>query len=229
MAALAELRDGSTGEVAAAARLVTVLLARSDHADATVAGDPADLLGASPGVIERVRRRIEVRFLLDLAPGVVGRSALSPTSLLLLRSEMVGEREGPDAALDVLSSSGDDSTTVALRVVALLAGARDHGAIVRATDGLTNVDDGTALLLVARGAAAGALGRHDDAAQAFAEALRLPRRSAAIRQRALLVRASVNDGRGHRGRALADLRRARETGDPVDGLDRAVRSLQQRR
>ena len=241
VAALDELGRDGDGDTAAAARLVAVLLRRSDHADTSDSGgtgsvddlgsaaDPDHLADPSPAVLDLVARRVGARFLLDLAPGVVGRSPTTSTSLLLLRAELIDERSGAGSALHVLEASDDRTTTVALRRVTLLASLGRHREVVEATEGLTNVDDGTTLLLVARGAAAAHLGRHDDAAWAFGEALRLPRRSAAIRRRALLARALAHDGRGHRGRALADLRRARDVGDPVDGLDRAIRSLQQRR
>jgi tetratricopeptide (TPR) repeat protein len=97
--------------------------------------------------------------------------------------------------------------------------------VVEVTDGLENLDDVTALLLVYRGAALRELGFYESARFAFKEALRFRSRSSEVRFRGLVERALTFHAEGKLGMARKDLDRVRAEDASYPGLAEALTLL----
>lgn len=97
--------------------------------------------------------------------------------------------------------------------------------VVELTDGLTNVDDVSALLIVYRGVAFRELGHPDSAKLAFKEALKSRSRSREVRFRALVERALTYHAEGKLAMARKDLDRIRAEDSSYPGLADALTVL----
>jgi tetratricopeptide (TPR) repeat protein len=89
--------------------------------------------------------------------------------------------------------------------------------VAQDTEGVTNQDDTTALLVVLRGAAMRRLGYETAALEQFKEALRYPSRAAAVRHRARYERARLHLDANRPKQARADLERI--LADDIDFMD----------
>ena len=226
---LAAGEGGGTSEgapLADVARLVAALLATGPRAGGADRPAPPTLDVPGDEVLGFVRRHLEVRCLLAVAPGVLARCGLRPEVVRILRAEAAGAAGDPAGAVAELEAA-EPWAHVTLPLARARRALGEHAAIVASTEGVTTIDDTTALLSIERGAALAALGRDADAAAAFREALRLPRTGDAVLRRAALERAAANHRRGHHGRALSELTRLRREHPDLDGLATVVRSLQQ--
>ena len=97
--------------------------------------------------------------------------------------------------------------------------------VIALTEGVTNADDGTALLCVYRGTAFAHKGLHDAAREAFKEALRARSRNAIIRHKALWGRAQVNLADGKRAMARRDLEKILAEDSDFPGLQEALAQI----
>ena len=77
--------------------------------------------------------------------------------------------------------------------------------VLRDTEGVTNGDDATAMLLVMRGAAMQRLGHETAALEVFKEALKYPSRSKSVRHRVRYERAKLHRAAGRTRQAREDL------------------------
>ena len=84
---------------------------------------------------------------------------------------------------------------------------KDPEAVLAATDGVTNEDDLTAILLVARGAAFRELGRYDAAREVLGQVTRFRSRAPDIRHDAFAERALTHLAQGRRSQARKDAER----------------------
>lgn len=97
--------------------------------------------------------------------------------------------------------------------------------LIDLTDGLSNGDDVTALLIVYRGMAFRELAQYESARLSFKEALRFRSRSTEVRFRALVERALTYHAEGKLGSARRDLDRIRAEDASYPGLKSAVTAL----
>jgi len=93
------------------------------------------------------------------------------------------------------------------------------------TEGVSNQDDGTALLCVFRGIAFREQGFHEAAREALKEALRSKKRDPVVRHRALLERAKSYLSEGKRALARKDLERILAEDSDYDGLRELLDTL----
>lgn len=101
----------------------------------------------------------------------------------------------------------DPSLIAAVSLAALYTDAGRHHDVIDITNGLTNVDDPTALLLTFRGVAFRETGSYTAAAESFKEALKSTKRDAGIRHLALIERARTYLAEGKKAMARRDLER----------------------
>ncbi|WP_202948538.1 DUF4236 domain-containing protein [Nitrolancea hollandica] len=162
--------------------------------------------GQDPGAHPFVAKYLHVQLTLAVAPGVeaelpLGRDAvgLSLAELRQAEGDLVG-------AIDVVEHL-EPTSYAAVSLAELYAAVGKHQAVVDLTDGITNEDDLTALLLVYRGIALHELRLFDAALEAFKEALRSRSRDGAIRMLAWYERASLYASQGKQALVRRDLER----------------------
>ncbi len=119
----------------------------------------------------------------------------------------------------------EPTAAAALSLAELYFDSERYDDVVELTDGLSNVDDVSALLMVYRGAAFRELGHHEAARLALKEALKARSRSAEIRFRALVERALTYHAEGKLSMAKKDLERIRAEESSYPGLADAIRTL----
>jgi hypothetical protein len=119
----------------------------------------------------------------------------------------------------------DPGTPAALSLAELYSEAGRHEDVRTLTDGVTNVDDATALLLVFRARAFARTGWYEAARECLRAATGSGSRTRAVRHRALLERAEVNLATNRRAAAREDLETilAEDPGHP--GLTEALSAL----
>jgi tetratricopeptide (TPR) repeat protein len=146
------------------------------------------------------------RALINIAVGVTTELPINRDAVGLALAE-IRQRDGDLAgAIDVVEQL-EPSAYAAVSLAELYSETGRLDDVIELTNGLTNEDDATALLLVFRGAALREQGFNDAAHEAFKEALRSRSRSAAIRHFALSERAANYLAQGKNGMARKDLER----------------------
>lgn len=142
----------------------------------------------------------------QIADGVSATLPIGRDAIGLALAELEQAAGNIDAAIDAVEQL-DPSAVAAVSLSELYLEAGRHDDVVDVTNGLSNTDDPTALLLAYRGAALRELGHHTAAREAFKEALKSRSRDAAIRHFALVERAKTNFADGKQAAARKDLER----------------------
>lgn len=141
-----------------------------------------------------------------IAPGVTADLPFNRQAIGLLLAELHQDAGDLDAAIGVVE--GLEPTTLAAVSLAELYGSLGrYDEVVDLTDGISNEDDPTALLLVMRGHAFRQLGHMTAARETLREALRSSKRDEMILQRALAERGWAYLGEGKRAQAKKDAER----------------------
>lgn len=117
------------------------------------------------------------------------------------------------------------TTVAALSLADLYLEAGRPRDVLEVTEGITNTDDVTALLLTLRGAALTEIGYNDAAKESLTEALRSKSRSPQVRHRALIVRAGVHQAAGRKAMARKDLERVLAEDHDYPGVTELIASL----
>jgi tetratricopeptide (TPR) repeat protein len=203
----------------AVASLVTCL----DALTAITTGDSAlalPLLWRAWGSGEQVEREPFVRTYLGsstvtfgVAAGVTATLPLSRDAVGLALVGLERAEDDPDEAIRVAETL-DPSAVAAVTLAELYLESSRWRDVVTLTDGVTNVDDPTALLLTWRGAALRELGLVTPAHDALKEALKVRSRDAIVQQRAMVERAKCYIDEGNAAAARRDLIRLM-TKDPA--------------
>jgi tetratricopeptide (TPR) repeat protein len=128
------------------------------------------------------------------------------------------------AAIEVVEHL-EPTTYAAVSLAELYSQAGRHADVVEVTEGVSNQDDGTALLCVFRGIAFREQGFHEAAREALKEALRSKKRDPVVRHRALLERAKSYLSEGKRALARKDLERILAEDSDYDGLRELLDTL----
>lgn len=174
------------------------------------ASNAIDLLRAALGTGRPTENKIlrrhwsDLRIQVALAPSVPALLPLDWTALVLLLAELLAELGRTTEALDALDSAPPLPTTGLARA-ALFLSLGEHARVLDATSGVTNVDDVSALTLIARSVAARTLSDHATALDAVCASLIDGSRSPAVLAAGLEERAHLYGLTGDSGPARADL------------------------
>ncbi|MHA6784260.1 DUF4236 domain-containing protein [Pseudonocardia saturnea] len=159
----------------------------------------------------------------EIAHGATAYLGITTDVVLLAAAELHQAAGDLDTAIWTVEQA-EPTAPAALSLTELYGDAGRHADVVDLTNGTTNRDDATALLLVFRGRALAGLGYADAARGALEEALRVPRASS-VRHRALLERARVALGQGDRASAQRDLQQVLTDDPTYPGLPEALDNL----
>ncbi len=130
-----------------------------------------------------------------IAAGLMVHLPLQRNSLTLLLAELYQARELPDQALELLNAA-EQTTHMRLSRAEILFDIERFDDVIAVSEGITNDDDYTALLLAYRGRALGELGRDQEAVSVFARVLEYPNRAETVKAIALVGRGMINQARG---------------------------------
>lgn len=153
----------------------------------------------------------------SVAAGVTAALPLGREAATLTLAELRQAAGDPRAAISLVEDL-PPSTIAAVSLTELYLQTERYDEVLDLTNGLSNEDEASALLLVFRGAALHALGHHDAAVEALKEALRARSRPAAIRHLALVQRADAYLTLGRRAAARKDLERVLAEDASVPGV-----------
>ena len=143
---------------------------------------------------------------IPVAAGVTATVPLGRDALGLSLAELEQSAGNLDAAIAVVEQL-DPSSVAAVSLCELYSLAGRHDEVLDLTNGISNVDDPTALLLTFRGVACREMGHMTAAREAFREALRGRGRDTAIRHLAWMERARTYLAEGKTSMARKDLER----------------------
>lgn len=160
----------------------------------------------------------------EIVPGVTAVLRLHDDVVLLAVAELHQAAGDLEAAIWTVEQARP-TTHAALSLVELYTDAGRHQAVIDMTNGVTNEDDATALLLALRGRAFAQLGYNDAAREGFTAALRVRTRSAAVRHRTLLERAQVDLAQNRRASARKSIEKVLAEDPSYPGLAEALASI----
>ena len=180
--------------------------------------------GKDPATDPFISKYVSARFTLDVAKGAAVELGLDRSAIGLALAELHQDAGDVDAAVSVVEQL-DPTTFAALSLAELYGELGRHTDVVGLTDGLSNEDDATALLLVFRGVALREQGYLEAAREAFKEALKSKKRVAVVRHRALLERARTYEVEGKRSMARKDLERIMAEDSTYEGLSAALSAI----
>lgn len=210
---VARLSDlaGSGGDVHATANILLGLRLADQQPDlAAHALRVVIATGKDPADQKFLRRYLPTLAVpVGIAPGVRAVLPIDAESIVLLLAELLTSQARPVDAVSLLESQPPTPmSTLALAAAELTIGHNDS--VVSLTEGVPNVDDLSALCLVARGVALRTVGRLQDAITAFDRALEDPNRAPGMVAAALSERAEVLRMTGDPLAAQADEERIQE-------------------
>jgi tetratricopeptide (TPR) repeat protein len=162
--------------------------------------------GEDPASHPFVRMYLYTELPVEITTGVTADLAISRDAVGLLLAEAYQRTHALAEAIDVVEQL-NPTTYAAVSLADLYTEAKRFDDVVRLTDGMTNQDDASTVLLVFRGVALREQGMHEAANAAFKEALRYRSRSAEIRHLALFERAANYATQGKAVQARKDLER----------------------
>ncbi len=160
-----------------------------------------------------------------IANGVTAALPLDWDGLGLILAELHQEAGDLAAAIDVVERL-TPTTVAALSLAELYTQAGRTNDVIDLTNGLTNQDDVTALLVAYRGAALARHHMYTAGREAFKEALKSSKRDPAIRHYALMERAYLNHADGKRAQARKDLERILAENSAYPGLREMLSAVQ---
>lgn len=161
----------------------------------------------------------------EISDGVTVALPMDRTAVALAVAELHQEAGDLDAAIATVERVDPPTVFAALSLAELYVEAGRFRDAVEITDGIGNADDASALLCVFRGIALREQGFHDAAREAFKEALRFRSRSAEVRHRALIERASSYLAQGRNAMARKDLEKVLAEDSDAPGLAQALAQL----
>ena len=160
----------------------------------------------------------------EIAFGITAHLRLSDDVLRLAAAEL-HQAAGDLAAAIWTVEYANPTAPAALSLTELYSDANRHQEVIDTTNGITNEDDATTLLLALRGRAFAHQGFHEAARESFKEALRIRTRSAEVRHRALLERAQVNLAQNRKAAARKDIEKVLAEDPHYPGLNAALAEL----
>jgi tetratricopeptide (TPR) repeat protein len=143
-------------------------------------------------------------FEVGIAEGVEAQLNLNRDAVGLLFAETLQSQGDLNKAIEVVEDLYPTQTT-ALSLADLYIAAKKWDSVIEVTNGMTNVDDATCLLLIYRGIAFRETGYRDAAKEAFKESLKSKKRSMTIRHRGHAERALTYMADGKQALALKEV------------------------
>lgn len=162
--------------------------------------------GEEPATNPFVQKYVRLGFHMDIVAGVSVYFRLGRTSNGLILANVRRELGNIAGAIEVVEQL-DPSTYVKISLAGLYCQGGRHQDTVRLTDGITNTDDRSALLLVFRGESLRELGHYEASRSALREALKSKKRDATVRHRGLFARALTYEAEGKKSLARKDYER----------------------
>jgi tetratricopeptide (TPR) repeat protein len=205
--------------------LAGLMVLPTDPATAETLLDDAFEMGADPGLDQFALKYLQTRLEISLAPGVSGTLPIDRDAVGLALAELKQERGENDAAIDVVERL-EPSTYAAVSLADLYATVGRFDDVIELTEGITNADDASALLLTYRGMALRHKGYHDAAHEALKQALASRKRDPAIRHLALLERSDNYLAQNKRAMARKDLERILAEDSTVEGVTERLAALE---
>jgi tetratricopeptide (TPR) repeat protein len=180
--------------------------------------------GSDPARDAFVMKYLATRMELPIAAGVTAELPVNRDAVGLALAELRQEDGDVPGAIDVVEQLEPSAfAAVLLAELYLLADRPDD--VIELTEGVTNEDDATAILLVFRGAAFRRQGFHDAAHETLKEALRSRSRAAPIRHLALSERAANYLAQGKKAMARKDLERILAEDSSYEGVRERLAAL----
>jgi len=142
--------------------------------------------------------------MINIATGVHVTLPISHDAVGLALAEIEQLLGNTQAAIRVVEGV-EPSVIAAVSLADLYLAAGEYDEIIKISNGVTNVDDPTALLVTLRGIAFREQGLNTSALVSFREALKSIKRDPAIRHRALVERALTHRNEGRKAQARKDL------------------------
>lgn len=161
----------------------------------------------------------------EIVPGVTAELRLQDDVVRLAAAELHQRAGDLDAAIWTVEQALP-TAHAALSLIDLYSCAERHQEVIDLTNGITNSDDATALLLALRGRAFAHQGFYDAARESFSQALRVRSRSTAVRHRALVERVQVDFAQNRKAAARKGLEKILAEDPTYPGLTDALSSLQ---
>ena len=161
---------------------------------------------------------------LGIADGVSAVLPISRDAIGLALAELHQEAGDLDQAVTVVEAL-DPSVIAAVSLAELYTLTGRYADVVDLTNGMTNDDDPTALLVTFRGIALREQGHPTAAREAFRDALRSRSRDAAIRHRALVERAETYRAEGKAAMARKDFERVLAEDSDYPGIRERLSTL----
>ncbi|MGM5069007.1 DUF4236 domain-containing protein [Rhodococcus qingshengii] len=166
----------------------------------------------------------ERRWPVKIVHGVTAALRISDDVLILAAAELHQSADDLPAAIWTVEYA-TPTAHAALSLADLYSSADRHQDVVDLTNGITNEDDATALLLALRGRAFAQLGYNDAARESFKEALRVRSRASEVRHRALLERAQVDLSQNRKAAARKSIEKVLAEDPTYPGLLEALAAL----
>ncbi len=192
-------------------------LAESDPSEAARLLENVFASGHDPATTVFASQYLRTHVSLDIASGVKADLPLNRDAVGLALAELKQEAGDLDGAIETVEQL-EPTTYAAVSLVELYALAGRWDEVVEVTEGVTNEDDASALLLCYRGMAFGQQGFHDAAHETFKEALRARSRTTTIRHHALFERAQNYKAQGKKAAARKDLERILAEDSDYEGV-----------
>ncbi len=161
----------------------------------------------------------------EVVPGVTAELGLRDDVVLLAAAELDQAAGDLDSAIAAVERARP-SAPAALSLVDLYSAADRHQDVIDMTNGVTNSDDATALLLGLRGRAFAQLGYNDAARECFTDALRSRSRAAEVRHRVLLERVQVDLAQNRKTAARKGIEKVLAEDPTYPGLTDALAAVQ---
>jgi tetratricopeptide (TPR) repeat protein len=196
----------------------------NDETTATGLLESAFALNRDPSTDRFVAKYVYGRVELSIAPGVTAELPINRDAVGLALAELKQKAGDADQAIGVVEQL-EPTGYAAVSLAELYSQVGRHADVVEMTDGITNEDDASALLLVYRAVALREQRFNDAAHEAFKAALKSRSRAPAIRHLALSERARNYETQGKNGMARKDLERVLAEDSDFDGLQERLSGL----
>jgi tetratricopeptide (TPR) repeat protein len=183
-----------------------MLGSESDRSEVIRLLDTAFASGDDPAAHPFATKYLATELELAIATGVTVHLPINRDAVGLALGEVLQETGDVDRAIETVEQL-EPTTYAAVSLAELYAQTGKYDEIVEITNGITNEDEATMLLLVFRGIALREQGHYDAAHEVFKEALRSRSRPSELRHFALSERARNFEAQGKKGMARKDLER----------------------
>ncbi len=204
--------------------LAGLLMLTSEPQEAERLLGDAFATGRDPAQEKFVTDYLFTNLQLSIASGVTAELPVNRDAVGLALGELKQDKGDLDGAIDVVEQL-EPTTYSAVSLAELYAQTKRWDDVVELTEGITNEDDASALLLVFRGQAFREQSFHDAAHESLKEALRARSRDASIRHLALAERAQNYLAQGKKAMARKDLERILAEDSSYEGVREQLAEL----